>query len=276
MAKPVIKRATRAIAVIAVSTIIGCGNQIAPTTPPIADVVTLRLHTTNTTHDLIQHVTEQYHNRNANVNFSLSSSNHDAALSLLSAGDVPYLITQALPSSSTYWAAPIAQDGITVITHPQNPVNNLSTEQLRRIYRGFITNWQDVGGTAQPITLYTREASSGLRQEFERTVMGQQRIAATSQILPSTMAILQRVTQQSSAIGYVPAHTLTENRLRAVAIDGISPSRAALEANRYPLRYTIYMVGTQAPQNAFREFLGWLQSIEGQAIIKQVAIPLPT
>ena len=120
------------------------------------------------------------------------------------------------------WAAPIAQDGLAIIVNADNPVANLTTEQIRRIYRGFTTTWQDVGGPDAPIVLFSREEGSGTRAEFERLVMGQQRVSPNARVLPSSTAMMASVAAESMAVGYVPFSQVNAE-VRVLAVDGISP-----------------------------------------------------
>ncbi|MCA9477675.1 MAG: PstS family phosphate ABC transporter substrate-binding protein [Nanoarchaeota archaeon] len=96
----------------------------------------------------------------------------------------------------------VGRDMLSVIVNENNPVKRLSVDQVSRIYKGEITNWKEVGGLDQPITLYGRQSSSGTYVFFlEEIVRGE--YAASMRNLEGNQAILQAVTQDKSGIGYV-------------------------------------------------------------------------
>jgi phosphate transport system substrate-binding protein len=96
----------------------------------------------------------------------------------------------------------VALDGLSVYVHESNPIKQLSIEQIKSIFTGKVRNWKDVGGPDLPITLYSRENSSGTYEFFKENVLGGQDFAASAQAMPGTAALLQAVARDNKGIGY--------------------------------------------------------------------------
>jgi phosphate transport system substrate-binding protein len=160
-----------------------------------------------------------------------------------------------------------------VIVHPENLLTDLTTEQLRNIYQGYISNWRDLGGTDLDVTVISREGGSGTRAEFEQLVMGERRTTLAAQIAPSSTAMVTSVATQAGGIGYVSMGYL-DSRVRALSIDGVPLNVDTVYENTYPLRSTLYFIGLEEPQDDYRVFIGWVQSPEGQAVVARHYAPL--
>ena len=97
----------------------------------------------------------------------------------------------------------VARDGIAVVVNPDNPISELSIEQIGKIYTGSYTNWSQVGGPNADIIILSRESSSGTYVYFQERVMDKNDYIADAMLMPSTSAIIQSVSQDKWAIGYV-------------------------------------------------------------------------
>ncbi len=100
---------------------------------------------------------------------------------------------------------PVARDGLSVYINEENPVSELTVEQLKKIYLGTITNWKEVGGPDQRIIMYGRENSSGTYTYFKDVVLKGKDFAAQTQTLPGTAAVVNAVAKDKFGIGYVGA-----------------------------------------------------------------------
>ncbi|MDQ7026498.1 MAG: substrate-binding domain-containing protein [Anaerolineae bacterium] len=266
----------RTLAILAIMTTVGCTIPIQPATPPDEELASVQINNTQSTTLLLDTLKNTYQDIQPEIVFNGIENNHETNLALLQNGDTTFVVTNHLSYSDsvTFWAAPLAQDGLAIITHADNPVSNLRIEQLRRIYRGYITNWQDVGGADLDITLLSRESGSGTRAEFERLVMGQQRTSPNAQVVASPAATLQRLIETPGAIAYLPLSQTTTG-IRILAIDDVRPSFTTIGNNSYSLRYTIYIIGLSEPEGIYRNFIGWMQGAEGQNVIRSHYAPLP-
>ena len=145
--------------------------------------------------------------------------------------------------------APLAIDALVFIVNPKNPVKNLTSDQIRKIYTGEITNWKEVGGEDHTITPYIRNADSGSQEKMETLVMnGLTMIDGTymPEIIGSQMASpYLQLENDEYGIGYTPFFYCTAMvrdlmMVDMLSIDGVAPSKESLRANKYPFVSSIY------------------------------------
>ncbi len=148
--------------------------------------------------------------------------------------------------------APLAIDALVFIVNPENPVKNLTSDQVRKIYTGEITNWKEVGGVDHAITPYIRNADSGSQEKMETLVMdGLKMINGTEEtymyeIIGSQMASpYLQLEYDEYGIGYTPFFYCTAMvrdlmRVDMLSIDGVAPSKESLRSNKYPFVSSIY------------------------------------
>lgn len=274
-------RAKRAIVVVAF-TLVSCSSRALPAGTPTVEATALRLYATTATIPLVNDLTTAYSRLNPSITFEIASGDYASMMDRLLSGEMPFFLTNHLPpeEGTPVVAFPIGQDGIAVIVHPENEVVGLTTAQLRDIYQGWTGNWSEVGGLDRPITVFSREAGSGTRAEFDSLVMGDRRTTRTAQLVPSSTAAMTAVAREPGSIGYVSMSYLDE-RVRALPINGVSPTAENVLNSTYPLRSFLYVVGLREPDGSqpadihYRAFIGWVQSAEGQAIVARRYAPLP-
>ncbi len=133
-----------------------------------------------------------------------------------------------------------AVDGIVVIVHPDNPVKNLSLEQIGEIYKGEIKNWKELGGKSLPIVMIGREAGSGTREGFEE-ITGTKGICKYNQELTSTGDVIQTVAGNPNALGYA-SWASVKDRVKVLKVDGVAASRENIQDGKYKLRRDFYLV----------------------------------
>jgi phosphate transport system substrate-binding protein len=169
---------------------------------------------------------------------------------------------------------PIAYDAIAVIVNPQNPLNNLSTEQIRGIFSGKVTKWNGIGGPDHSLTMVTREEGSGTREAFQKMVMGQREISLGGLVQDSNGAIRQVVADDPNAIGYISLG-LVEKSVKALKIDGIQPNMENIMKSRYQIIRPFLFVFRDPPQGLAKDFLDFILSAEGQKLLKQEGLISP-
>ena len=267
-------RTRRTLAILALTTtFMGCSTQTSPATTPTLLVEPLRIDTTTATMPLVLDLTTAYNEFQPRAAFNTQDANYQTVLDNMLSGETPYFMSNHIAADSELWAAPIAQDGIAIIVHPDSDLEDLSTEELRDIYQGRIDNWRRVGAKAGSITVYSRENGSGTRAEFERMVMGRRRITTLARVAISSENMITRVASTPGSIGYVSMSQVDE-RVKVVAIDDVLPTAQSVASNRYPLRSTIFIVGQEEPEAFYRDFIGWIQSPQGQEIVAAQFTPL--
>ena len=181
----------------------------------------------------------------------------------------------------------VAIDGLSVYVSADNAVKELSLEQLEGIFTGKIKNWKDVGGADAPISVYSRENSSGTYEFFKEHVLKGKDFAASAQTMPGTAAVLQAVAKDKNGIGYGGAAYGAGAKHLAIKKDSASPAVEPTEENvmkgitkpeeGYPIwRYLFIYVNPALDKGDVAAYLNWIRSEEGQKIVKDVGyFPLP-
>lgn len=163
---------------------------------------------------------------------------------------------------------PCAKDGITIYLHQSNPVKNLTIQQLKDIYTGRITNWNQVGGNDARIILYSRENNSGTYVFFKEEVLGNADFSPACQNLPGTSAVVNAVSKDKNGIGYGGA--AYGKGIKHPTLNSIEPTEANIKSGKYPLARNLYMYLKSKPTGSIKAFVDWVLGSEGQAIVKQI------
>lgn len=266
------RRAKHALVVVAFS-LVSCSSQFIPAATPTTNSALLRLYSTTATLPLANDLASAYNQRFPSIAFDVTSGNYEAMVEDIREEDDAYLLTNHLPTETLLLGFPVGQDGVAVIVHPDNDVLHLSTQEIRDIYQGRITNWLELGGEDRAITVVSREGGSGTRSEFDRLVMGDRRTTQSATIAPSSGAMVTSVSREPGAIGYVSMSYLGAT-VRPVTVDGVLPTLENVADNSYPLRSTLFIAGVREPEGDLRAFVGWVQSPEGQAIVARHYAPM--
>jgi phosphate transport system substrate-binding protein len=169
----------------------------------------------------------------------------------------------------------VALDGLSVYVHEENPVKELSLEQLELIFTGKVKNWKTVGGADAPITVYSRENSSGTYEFFKENVLKGKDFAARAQTMPGTAAVLQAVSKDKTGIGYGgAAYGAGAKHLKIKKDDSspaIEPTEETVVNGTYPIwRYLFVYVNPALNKGEIGAYLEWIRSNEGQAVVKDI------
>jgi phosphate transport system substrate-binding protein len=175
----------------------------------------------------------------------------------------------------------VALDGLSVYVNSDNSLSELSVEQLEKIFTGKVKNWKEIGGSDGPITVYSRENSSGTYEFFKEHVLKGQDFAATAQTMPGTAALLQAVSKDKQGIGYGGAaygHGAKALKIKKSADSAaIEPTEENVISGKYPIwRYLYNYLNPDKDKDEIAAYLKWIRSAEGQKIVKEVGYyPLP-
>jgi phosphate transport system substrate-binding protein len=162
----------------------------------------------------------------------------------------------------------MAVDGIAVIVHRNNPITNLSIEDIRGIFSGEITQWLDVGGNDDIIIPVTREEGSGTRGSFEDMVMGDVAIGDACLVQDSNGAVREIIATTPQGIGYISVG-LVDERVKAIAIDGVEPNITNLVTGKYQFSRPFLLLLLEEPSGDCKKFIDYVLSPEAQNILKQ-------
>ena len=172
----------------------------------------------------------------------------------------------------------IARDAIAVIVNPENPVRELTLQQISDIYSGKITNWSEVGGENRPIVLLSRETNSGTHVYFLEKVLrlgskeDKTLFSMDTLLLPSSEGIIAEVRQNPNAIGYDGLGYVPKDlKMIAIAKEAggayVLPSIETVNDKSYAIARDLYMYTNGEPTGIIKEYLDWILSPEAQKIV---------
>ena len=170
----------------------------------------------------------------------------------------------------------VAIDGLAVVTDPASKVEDLTKDQLTKIYTGEITNWKDLGGSDSPIVVIGRESGSGTRGAFEELLKVEDQCVYASE-LDSTGAVMAKVAATPGAIGYVSLDVI-DDTVKTLKLDGVEPTEENIKAGSYSLSRPFVMAtkGEISEQSKLvQNWFEYIKSSEGQEIIKSVGLIIP-
>ncbi len=166
----------------------------------------------------------------------------------------------------------IGKDGVALILHPSNTITSLTTTQIKDIYAGNYTNWNQVGGPDLEIVVVGRDSASGTREFFSEKVMNKGNYTSIQLEKNSNGAVQQTIAQTPGAIGYVGLGFI-DNSVKAVKVDTngalVDPTIANVLSGSYPLSRSLYMITNGQSTGLAKMYLDYLLSPEGQRILSE-------
>ena len=187
-------------------------------------------------------------------------------------------IAYARENGTEFVYTPIGHEAFVFFVHKDNPIDSLTSDQIRAIYSGEITNWSQVGGLDEEIVAYQRNEGSGSQSRLIR-FMGDVPLmeAPVHTVIDTMMGITHNVAQfrnATTSIGFSFRYymeTLVNNPdLKLLAVDGIAPTKENIRNGTYPLTGTLYAVSWEGNENEnVQALLDWILSPEGQYIIEE-------
>jgi phosphate transport system substrate-binding protein len=169
----------------------------------------------------------------------------------------------------------VAYDCIVPVVHPDNSVKNLSLAQLKAIYKGEIKNWKELGGENKKIVVISRDTSSGTYEVWEGKVMKKERVYPGALLQASNGAIVQAVSKNKYAIGYIGLGYL-DNSVKALTVEGIQGSAETTLNGTFPISRPLYMFTNGWPTGDTLNFVNFvINPQKGQKYVKEAGfVPL--
>ena len=172
------------------------------------------------------------------------------------------------------WNERIAKDGLAIIVNPNNPVTDLTLDQIRGIYTADFVNWSELGVPGAPdaaIHIITREEGSGTRSAFEELVMDERRITPRAIVQGSNGAVRQLVADDPFSIGFISLGLVDigERPVKALRIDGVAATRNNVLNGDYSLFRSFLFVSLEKPAGSVMQFIEFIHSPEGQKIMSE-------
>ncbi|MCJ8341886.1 MAG: PstS family phosphate ABC transporter substrate-binding protein [Cetobacterium sp.] len=168
----------------------------------------------------------------------------------------------------------IGFDGITIIENKNNPVKNISSKDLGKIFRGEITNWKEIGGNDAPIVVLSRDSSSGTHEFFKEHIVrnnnpkGTEEYGIKTLYMPSNEAIKQEIETNINAIGYIGMGYVDKN-VKSINVDNIEPNVSNVSSKKYPIAREIYWYVKKEDNKTVNGLVNYALSKDGQEIVKE-------
>lgn len=172
----------------------------------------------------------------------------------------------------------IAKEAFVFFVHKDNPVENLTQEQVKKIYSGEITNWKEVGGNDEDIVAFQRNEGSGSQSMLKRFMADTPIMEApTEQVNEFMVGIIDKVSDyknKTNSIGfsfrYYMEEIIKNPNVKILKIDGIEPNIENIREEKYPITGPLYAVTYKDNNNEnVQKLLDWILSKEGQEIIEK-------
>lgn len=169
----------------------------------------------------------------------------------------------------------IATDGIAIIVHPSNKdVNNLTIDQLKGIFSGKLTNWEQVGGKSLKIIVVNREDGSGTRGAFVDLVMGKNNpLTSDCLVQASTGAVRSTVAITPEAVGYI-SMGFVDSTIRPVKVEGFFANEENIKTKSYKIARPFLYLTKEKPAGLVKAYLDFVLSADGQKIVAKEYLPV--
>ena len=213
---------------------------------------------------------EKYMQINPNVNITVQGGGSAVGIQSALSGAAEIGMADLVnlpPEAVALRSVVVAKDGIVVVVHPTNMVNNLTLEQVRGLYDGTIRNWKVVGGADAPITVVSRESGSGTRSSFEQ-IVGDVKLTDNAIIQDSNGTIRETVANDANALGYL-SHGLLNEKIKALAINGVACTSDEIMQGRYRLVRPIFFLTQTEPKGELAGFIDYVLSPDAQKILQK-------
>lgn len=227
---------------------------------------------------VIGYLSESYMEENKNVKVTYNPTGSGSGIQAVSEGRCDIgLSSRDLKDDEkqTLDQTVVAIDGIAIIVNPENNVENLSVEQIAKIYTGEITSWSEVGANDAPIVLIGREAASGTRDGFEAITDTKDK-CQYGQELTSTGDVIQTVASNPNAIGYASLASVKDT-VKVVNVDNIAPSKETIQDGSYKIQRDFVLVTKKDTplSTEAQKFFDFATSKDADTLIEQAgAIPV--
>lgn len=267
------------VAVLLVAALTGCGTTNTDTQKDNGQVSgTVSTDGSTSMEKVIGFLSEAYMNKNSAVKVTYNPTGSGSGIKAVQAGscDIGLASRDLKPEEATNLnGTVVAIDGIAMIVNKENPVKDLTIEQIAALYKGEITNWSEVGGADAPVVLIGREAASGTRDGFE-SITDTEDACKYNQELTSTGDVVQTVSSNPNAIGYASLASVKDT-VKLISVEGVTPSTKTIQDGSYKIQRNFVMVTKKNAElspaaKSFFEFA--TSSAADEWIIEAGAVPV--
>lgn len=258
---------------------VGCGNNSSDGNSEGGEV-TISISGSTSVGPLMGKLAEKFELENSNVSIEINEVGSSAGIK-----DAINGVSEIGMSSrelkdeeaSAVKATTIAYDGIAIITNTNNPIKNITMDQIKGIYTGEITNWNQIeGGKDAPIVVVSREEGSGTRDAFQEIVgYKSEELLADAMIANATGAVKETVATNDNAIGFVSFEYL-DDKVNIVSVENVEPKAELVQSGEYKISRPFILVNkADGLSEEGQKLIDFILSDEGQTLVKEnKAIPV--
>ncbi len=229
---------------------------------------------------LVPMLAEEYKAANPGISFEIAAEGSTTGITAISSGtaDIAMSSRKAKPTEISAAAAKgialkptiVCFDGMAVILHLENPLKELTKQQVEQIFTGEVTDWSAIGGAPGPISVYTRNTSSGTYSDWKELAMSKKDYAPSSQKLAGNEQIVSEVAGNPNGIGYVGLAYIKEPGIHIASIDGHLPTRDEILSKSYPYARPTFYYTNAEPIGDAAKFIEFTLGPIGQSIVEKV------
>ena len=255
------------------ATFVGCGSNEDNNKASNGDSVTISISGSTSVGPLMEKIQEKYEEENSNVTLEIQQNGSGAGIK-----DVISGISEIGMSSrelkdeekTSVQGTTVAYDGIALLVNPNNPVKNISLDDVRKIYTGEITNWKELGGKDSPIVVVSREEGSGTRDAFQEIVgYKSEELKKDATISDGSGAVKTTVAGNENAIGFASFEYI-DNTVSALSVNDVERTAENVKAGQYKIsRPFILVTKEDTLTEEGQKLIDFVLSNEGQQIVEE-------
>lgn len=239
----------------------------------------IRIDGSTTVLPIAQKAAEVFMKKNPNVKIYVSGSGSGTGIKAL-IDNTTHIATSSREAKDKEIAAgkekgvvltshTVALDGIVPVVHPSMKINDITLEQLRDIYTGKIKSWKELGGPNRPISVVSRDTSSGTYEVWEEKVLKGDKVRPDALLVASNGQAVQTVAQNRYAIGYIGIGYIDKS-IKVLKVNGLTASAQNIRDGSWPIARPLFMYTNGKPSGMIENFINFVLSKEGQKIVNEV------
>ncbi len=243
-----------------------------------AEKAKIRMEGSTTVLPVAQMTAEQFMNINPHVTISVQGGGSGVGIASLiektcdiataSRAMKDSEIKDAISKGVNPTAHVVAMDGIAIILHPSNRIDNLSKEEIKKIYTGKISNWKELKGADQKIVVISRDVASGTYEAFNNLALDGEKVRKDALLNASNKAVVMAVERTPGGIGYVGLGYVTPH-VKVITVNDVACTRQTILAKTYPFSRPLFMYTNGKPTGEVKRYLDFVLSKEGQQIVTE-------
>ena len=226
---------------------------------------------------LVPQLAEQFKTQNSGATFDIAAEGSTTGFAALIDGTAQIGMSSRPAKTEEIAAAKakgitlketiVAYDGVAVIVNGANPIKGLTKRQVEQIFTGEVSDWSAVGGSGGPISIYTRNTSSGTYSEFKELAMKKRDYAASAQKMAGNEQIAAEVGKNPNGVGYVGLAYAKAAEIKVVSIDGAMPSVESVQKKSYPYARPTFFYTNGESAGMVKQFVDFTLGPDGQKIV---------